>query len=129
MDTVFFVILILRQLLLSCAIRKLTILKETLIKLIPFLPFGSAQESVRPIRRAHGRQTPLQGCLDHERNQQLTVRSELVEGLNQSFLKLRATVLHEAMIINRGPCPQCTAMTTRRELCQSTVEHEHELVI
>jgi hypothetical protein len=65
MDTVFFVILILRQLLLSCAIRKLTILKETLIKFIPFMYFGSAQESVRPIRRAHGRRTPPQGSLDY----------------------------------------------------------------
>jgi hypothetical protein len=28
------------------------------------------------------------GAIDHERNQQLTVRSELVEGLNQSFPKV-----------------------------------------
>jgi DNA-binding GntR family transcriptional regulator len=27
------------------------------------------------------------GAIDHERNQQLTVRPELVEGLIQSFLK------------------------------------------
>jgi glycerol-3-phosphate dehydrogenase (NAD(P)+) len=40
-------------------------LKETLIKLIPFM-----------VRQAH-----------HERNQLLVVRPELVEGLNQSFLK------------------------------------------
>jgi hypothetical protein len=37
------------------------------------MPFDYAQES---IRQAH-----------HERNQQLAVRPELVEGLNQSFLK------------------------------------------
>jgi hypothetical protein len=41
-------------------------MKETLIKLIPFM-----------VRQAH-----------HERNQQLTARPELVEGLSQSFLKI-----------------------------------------
>ncbi len=42
-------------------------LKEALNKLIPFM-----------VRQAH-----------HERNQQHTARLELVEGLNQSFLKAR----------------------------------------
>ena len=42
----------------------MTLAKETLIKLITFM-----------VRQAH-----------HERNQYITVRSEPVEGLNQSFL-------------------------------------------
>ena len=47
-------------------------LRETLNKLIPLMVRqGSPERS----RRAH-----------HERNQPLTVRPELVEGLNQSFL-------------------------------------------
>ncbi len=47
-------------------------IKETLNKLIPFMPSDFAQESVR---QAHP-----------ERNQPLTVRPELVERLVQSFL-------------------------------------------
>jgi hypothetical protein len=46
---------------------------EALNELIPFMPFDYAQESVRPIRRAHGRRTPSQGAIDHEGNQQVTV--------------------------------------------------------
>ena len=44
------------------------IIKESLNKLIPLM-----------VRQAH-----------HERNQPLTVRPELVEGLNQSFLKKKS---------------------------------------
>jgi polyphenol oxidase len=48
-------------------------LKESLNKLISFMPFGYAQESVRQAR--------------HERNQPITVRPELVEGLNKHWLE------------------------------------------
>jgi hypothetical protein len=58
------------------------LIRESLNKLIPFMPFDFAQESVR---QAH-----------HERNQRVIVvlspsasaQESLVEGLNQSFLRL-----------------------------------------
>jgi hypothetical protein len=52
-------------------------LKETLNKLIPLTPFDFAQESVRQAHR--------------ERDQQLAVRPEPVEGLVQCLLKSRIT--------------------------------------
>jgi hypothetical protein len=61
------------------------------------MPFDYAQENVR--------QVPPQGCYRPQRNQQLTVRPELVEGLNQSFLKeilARIAVLLGLLLILSG---------------------------
>ncbi|MGJ0516010.1 MAG: hypothetical protein ACR65O_09735 [Methylomicrobium sp.] len=72
-------------------------LKKTLNELIPFMV----------------RQAPPQGCYRPQRNQQLTVRPKLVEGLNQSFLKeilARIAVLLGLLLIlsgcQSGPPPE-----------------------